>query len=142
MSEMSVRAQRIADQIQREIATLIQLEVNDPRVGMVSVTGVDVSNDLAHAKILFTVLNTHPGDEGLASDTLTDPGALDQLEIDENLKALRKASGFLRTLLAKRLRLRATPKIQFIHDSSVQRGQRLSVLIDDALAADRKLQDG
>ena len=142
MSEMSARAQRIADQIQREIATLIQLEVNDPRVGMVSVTGVDVSNDLAHAKILFTVLNTHQGDEGLVSDTLTDPGALDQLEIDENLKALRKASGFLRTLLAKRLRLRSTPKLQFIYDSSVQRGQRLSNLIDDALAADRKLQDG
>ena len=60
MSEMSARAQRIADQIQREIATLIQLEVNDPRVGMVSVTGVDVSNDLAHAKILFAVLNTLP----------------------------------------------------------------------------------
>jgi ribosome-binding factor A len=86
-------------------------------------------------------MNTHPGDEGLVSDTLTDPGALDQLEIDENLKALRKASGFLRTLLAKRLRLRSTPKLQFIYDSSVQRGQRLSDLIDDALAADRKLQD-
>ena len=109
---------------------------------MVSVTGVDVSNDLAHAKILFTVLNTYPGDEGLVSDTLTDPSALDQLEIDENLKALRKASGFLRTLLAKRLRLRSTPKLHFIYDSSVQRGQRLSDLIDDALAADRKLQDG
>ena len=142
MSEMSARAQRIADQIQREIATLIQLEVDDPRVGMVSVTGVDVSNDLAQAKILFTVLNTYPGDEGLVSDTLTDPGALDQLEIDENLKALRKASGFLRTLLAKRLRLRSTPKLEFIYDSSVQRGQRLSDLIDDALAADRKLQGG
>ena len=51
MSEMTARAQRIADQIQREIAVLIQLEVSDPRVGMVSVTGVDVSNDLAHAKI-------------------------------------------------------------------------------------------
>ena len=142
MSEMSARAQRVADQIQREIASLIQLEVNDPRVGMVSVTGVDVSNDLANAKILFTVLNTYPGDEGLVSDTLTNPGALDKLEIDENLKALRKASGFLRTLLAKRLRLRSTPKLQFIYDSSVQRGQRLSDLIDDALAADRKLQDG
>ena len=91
---------------------------------------------------MFTVLNTHPGDEGLVSDTLTDPGALDQLEIDENLKALRKASGFLRTLLAKRLRLRSTPKLEFIYDSSVQRGQRLSDLIDDALAADSKLQDG
>ena len=141
MSEMRARAQRIADQIQREIATLIQLEVNDPRVGMVSVTGVEVSNDLAHAKILVTVLNTHPGDEGLVSDILTDPGALEQLEIGENLKALSKASGYLRTLLARRLRLKSVPKSHFFYDSSVQQGQRLSDLIDHALATDRKLQD-
>tara|TARA_B100001115_G_C15603953_1_gene289338 strand:+ start:86 stop:514 length:429 start_codon:yes stop_codon:yes gene_type:complete len=141
VSELRARAQRIADQIKREIASLIQLEVNDPRIGMVSVTGVDVSNDLAHAKILFTVLNTHPGDEASMSKTLTDPGALDQLEIDENLNALRKASGFLRTLLAKRLRLRSVPKLEFIFDSSIQQGQKLSDLIDHALSADRKLRD-
>ncbi len=141
MSEMTARAQRIADQIQREIAVLIQLEVSDPRVGMVSVTGVDVSNDLAHAKIYITVLNSLAGDEQINADTLSEPGVLDQLEIEENLKALKKASGFLRTLLAKRLRLRVVPKLQFYYDSSIEQGQRLSDLIDDALAADRELQD-
>lgn len=141
MSEMTARAQRIADQIQREIAVLIQLEVSDPRVGMVSVTGVDVSNDLAYAKIYITVLNSLAGDEQINADTLSKPGVLDQLEIEENLKALKKASGFLRTLLAKRLRLRVVPKLQFYYDSSIEQGQRLSDLIDDALAADRELQD-
>ena len=141
MSEMTARAQRIADQIQRKIAVLIQLEVSDPRVGMVSVTGVDVSNDLAHAKIYITVLNSLAGDEQINADTLSEPGVLDQLEIEENLKALKKASGFLRTLLAKRLRLRVVPKLQFYYDSSIEQGQRLSDLIDDALAADRELQD-
>ena len=58
MNEVSSRAQRVADQIQRELANLIQLEVNDPRVGMVSITGVDVSRDLAHAKVHITVMNT------------------------------------------------------------------------------------
>ena len=141
MSEMTARAQRIADQIQREIAVLIQLEVSDPRVGMVSVTGVDVSNDLAHAKVYITVLNSLAGDEQVNADTLSEPGALDQLEIEDNLKALKKASGFLRTLIAKRLRLRVVPKLQFYYDSSIEQGQRLSDLIDDALAADRELQD-
>lgn len=141
MSEMTARAQRIADQIQREIAVLIQLELSDPRVGMVSVTGVDVSNDLAYAKIYITVLNSLAGDEQINADTLSEPGVLDQLEIEENLKALKKASGFLRTLLSKRLRLRVVPKLQFYYDSSIEQGQRLSDLIDDALAADRELQD-
>jgi ribosome-binding factor A len=108
---------------------------------MVSVTGVDVSNDLAHAKIYITVLNSLAGDEQINADTLSEPGVLDQLEIEENLKALKKASGFLRTLLAKRLRLRVVPKLQFYYDSSIEQGQRLSDLIDDALAADRELQD-
>jgi len=141
VSEMTARAQRIADQIQREIAVLIQLEVSDPRVGMVSVTGVDVSNDLAHAKIYITVLNSLGGDGQFNADTLSEPGVLDQLEIEENLKALKKASGFIRTLIAKRLRLRVVPKLQFYYDSSIEHGQRLSGLIDDALAADCELQD-
>jgi ribosome-binding factor A len=108
---------------------------------MVSVTGVDVSNDLAHAKIYITVLNSLGGDGQFNADTLSEPGVLDQLEIEENLKALKKASGFIRTLIAKRLRLRVVPKLQFFYDSSIEHGQRLSGLIDDALAADRELQD-
>lgn len=135
---MSSRAQRVADQIQREIAVLIQLEVNDPRVGMVSITSVEVSNDLAHARIFVTVLNTLTGDPDLNRDTLKQPGELDRREIDQNLEALNAASGYLRSLLAKRLTLRTVPKLRFFYDSSVERGQRLSSLIDEALEADRQ----
>ena len=137
MSEMSSRVQRVADQIQRELAMLIQMEVNDPRIGMVSVTGVNVSRDLAHANVYVTVLNTMTGSDVLNDSTLAAPSELDKLEIEENLKALRKASGYLRSMLAKRIELRSIPKLQFHYDESVERGQQLSNLIDDALAADK-----
>ena len=140
MTDISPRVQRVADQIQRELATLVQLEVKDPRVGMVSISGVDVSKDLAYAKIFITVLNTLSDDGEVNDSTLSAPGELDKLEIEENLKALKKASGFLRTMLAKRLRIRSVPKLEFHYDGSIERGQQLSSLIDDALAADRKLQ--
>ena len=120
---------------------MIQREVRDPRVGMVSVTGVDVSRDLAHAKIYVTVLNSLSGSEEINDSTLSQPGELDKLEIEENLKALNRAAGFLRTLLAKRLKLRTVPKLQFHFDGSVERGHQLSSLIDDALAADRKIHN-
>ena len=72
MSEQSPRLQRIADLIQRELAVLIQLEVNDPRVGMVSVTGVDVSRDLGHANVYVTVLNSPGGAEQPGAGCRTD----------------------------------------------------------------------
>ena len=136
MTELSPRLQRVADQIQRELAMLIQLEVNDPRIGMISVTGIEISRDMAHAKIFVTVMNSAAG-KGAEQDGSDTPGELDKLEIEENIKALNKAAGFLRSLLAKRLRLRTTPKLQFHYDNSVSRGKKLSSLIDDALAADR-----
>ena len=138
MPESSARLQRVGDQIQRDLATLIQMELNDPRVGMVSITGVDVSRDLALAKIYVTVLNSLGDDSEVNSETLAHPGDLEKLEIEDNVKALNKASGYLRTLLARRLKLRVIPKLQFIYDGSVERGRQLSNLIDDALAADRE----
>ncbi|HAJ77151.1 MAG TPA: 30S ribosome-binding factor RbfA [Gammaproteobacteria bacterium] len=136
---MSSRVQRVADQIHRELAMLIQMEVSDPRIGMVSVTSVNVSRDLAHANVYVTVLNTMTGSDVLNDSTLVAPGELDKLEIEENLKALRKASGYLRSMLAKRIELRSIPKLQFHYDESVERGQQLSNLIDDALAADKSM---
>ena len=136
---MSARAQRVADQIQREIAVLIQTEVNDPRIGMVSVTAVEVSRDLSYAKIYVTVLNSLSDGGAVTSSTLSAPGQLDKLEIDENLKVLNNATGFLRSLLAKRLILRSVPKLRFYYDGSVERGRHLSELIDKAIAADRDL---
>ena len=139
MIELSPRLLRVADQIQRELAMLIQLEVNDPRIGMVSVTGIDLSRDMAYAKIFVTVLNSVSG-TGDEIDNTAESGELDKLEIEENIKALNKAAGYLRSLLAKRLKLRTTPKLQFFYDNSVVRGQKLSTLIDDAIAADKDHQ--
>ncbi len=138
MAEVSARMQRVGDQIQRDLAALIQTELNDPRVGMVSITGVDVSKDLAAAKVYVTVLNSLGDDGEVNDDTLSSPGDLEKLEVEENLKALNKASGYLRTLLAQRLKLRSVPKLLFLYDGSVERGRQLSNLIDDALAADRE----
>jgi len=137
LPDVSPRVQRVADQIQRELASLIQMEVNDPRVGMVSVTGVEVSRDIAHAKVFVTVLNTLTEDSEINKSTLSEPGDLDKLEIKENIDALNKAAGFLRSLLAKRLSTRSVPKLRFFYDGSIARGQQLSSLIDSALAADQ-----
>lgn len=111
----SQRLRRVADQIQRELSGLLRAELKDPRVGMITLTGVEVSPDLAHAKVFFT--------------TLGDAEALAQTET-----GLKRAAGFLRAELGHRLKLRVTPEIRFIHDASVERGMRLSKLIDDAVA--------
>jgi ribosome-binding factor A len=142
MTGVSSRAQRVGDQIQKELASLIQLEVSDPRIGMVSITGVEVSRDLSHAKVFVTVMNTLSEDASVNQLTLSSPGELDRIEVEENIKALTKASGFLRTMLSKRLRTRIIPKLQFYYDNSIERGQQLSGLIDNALKADRALSSG
>ncbi|MDB3993480.1 30S ribosome-binding factor RbfA [Gammaproteobacteria bacterium] len=142
MTGVSSRAQRVGDQIQKELASLIQLEVSDPRIGMVSITGVEVSRDLSHAKVYVTVMNTLSEDASVNQLTLSSPGELDRIEVEENIRALSKASGFLRTMLSKRLRSRSIPKLQFFYDNSIERGQQLSGLIDNALKADRALSSG
>jgi ribosome-binding factor A len=112
------RRARIADQIQRELAELIRTELRDPRVGpMVTLTGVEMSRDQSHAKVFFTVL----GAEAAAR---------------EAGEGLHRAAGFLRTLLAHRLTTRSVPELHFEHDESVERGVRLSKLIDEANAGE------
>jgi len=111
------RAERVSDAVQQELAVLIRDEVRDPRVGMVSVTDVDVSRDLAYAKIHVTFI----GDQT-------------QKEIDEAMAALNGASGYLRKLLASSIKLRITPKLTFLFDESGRRGQHLSALIDYAIS--------
>ena len=108
------RQARIADQIQRELAELVRLEVRDPRVGMVTITGVELSRDQSHAKVYFTVL-------GAASDG------------EQAREGLQRAAGFLRTQLAHRLTTRTVPTLAFAYDESVERGVRLSRLIDEAV---------
>ena len=110
----AARHARIADQIQRELAELIRLEVRDPRVGMVTLTGVELSRDQSHAKVYFTVL-------GAPSDA------------EQAREGLQRAAGFLRSNLAHRLTTRKVPDLAFAYDESVERGVRLSRLIDEAV---------
>ena len=113
------RTLRIADQIQRELADLIRNELKDRRVGMITLTDVEVSQDYAHAKIFYTTLGSKE------DNFLTDKG-------------LERATGFLRSQLSHRLRLRVVPQLHFIYDESVERGIRLSQLIDKAVKQDEQ----
>jgi ribosome-binding factor A len=114
------RAQRVGDQIQRELAQLLRDEVKDPRVGRVTITEIEVSPDLSHAKVFFTHL---AGREHAA----------------EVVEALQHTAGFLRTALSHRLNLYSVPQLHFTYDDSIESGMRLSQIIDEAVAADRKL---
>ena len=107
------RPQRLGDLIQREVSDLIRLEVRDPRVGMITITSVDVSPDIKHAKIFFTVLEKE--------------------KLPATLEGLKRAAGFLRAQLAKRIKMYTTPELRFVYDESVERGDHLSRLIDAAL---------
>ena len=120
MAQEYSRTQRVADQIQRELAVLIQQEVKDPRVGMATVSAVEVSRDLSHAKVFVTILNAEEDAE----------------QIKESLKALNSASGFLRGQLGRRMQLRVVPSMRFHYDESLKRGNYLSNLIDQARSKD------
>ncbi|GAB4172769.1 MAG: 30S ribosome-binding factor RbfA [Rhodocyclaceae bacterium] len=115
-----MRPRRVAEQIRRELAALLHGEVKDPRVQLVTLTGVEVTPDYAHATVYFTAL--------------AQPGELSRIE-----EGLRHAAGFLRHELGRRIRLHDLPELHFAHDVSVERGVRLSRLIDEAVSADRKL---
>ena len=118
MAKEFSRSQRVAEQIRRELADLLQFEVKDPRIGRITVTEVEVSGDMAHAKVYYSA-----------------PPA--EQEAGELQKGLEKSAGFLRGQLAKRMLLRTVPQLHFIYDASIDRGMRLSRLIDEALAPER-----
>jgi len=114
------RTDRIAQQMQREIAELVRLRINDPRVRLVTITGVEVAGDYSHAKIFFTRLDG---------------------KHEEAQQGLESASGFLRSQLAHSIKLRVMPQLHFVFDSSVERGSHLSQLIDQAVASDHHHDD-
>ncbi|MCB1854428.1 MAG: 30S ribosome-binding factor RbfA [Halieaceae bacterium] len=122
MAKEYSRTQRVADYLQRELAALIQHELRDPRIGMVSITGVDVSRDLAHARVYFTAL-------GCDSDE----------DASEPAAALNKAAGFLRSQLSRDATMRSVPQLRFYFDTSVGQGRHLEELIRRATDADRQL---
>jgi len=115
----SQRAQRVGDQIQRELADLLATAVKDPRVGRVTVTHVEVGADLSHATVYFT----HLAGKEHAKEAIT---------------ALSRTAGFLRSALSQRIDLYSVPQLKFAYDDSIESGMRLSTLIDQAVAEDKK----
>ncbi|WP_252176971.1 30S ribosome-binding factor RbfA [Endozoicomonas sp. 4G] len=124
MAKEYSRTQRVADQIQKELAQLIQLEMKDPRLGMVTVSAVEVSRDLAFADVFVSFL-----------------GVDDQDNVDENLKVMQSAAGFLRSQLARSIKLRTIPQLRFRYDNSLRRGAYMNELIAKARSGDSDHQD-
>ncbi|MFN4292138.1 MAG: 30S ribosome-binding factor RbfA [Permianibacter sp.] len=114
------RTDRVGDEIQRELALLLQREVKDPRVPMTTVSGVKVSRDLLNANVYVTFLGRDNADQ-----------------INDAVKVLNHMSGFLRSMLAQRIRMRQLPRLMFHYDDSLVRGRHLSNLIDSAIASDQ-----
>ena len=113
------RAERVAEQIRRELAELIRLELKDPRVALVTLTDVEISPDYAHAKVFYT--------------SLAEAGQRADIE-----RGLKHASGFLRREIGRRVRIHHTPELHFVYDASVERGTQLSQLIDVAVKSDHR----
>ena len=113
------RTQRISDALQRELAVLIRDEIRDPRVGMVNVTGAEVSRDLSNAKVFVTFV-----------------GHDSEADSRKAAEVLNGAAGFLRNQVARSMELRATPKLRFVYDKSVRHGQHLEALIEKAVFDD------
>ncbi|MCA7014776.1 30S ribosome-binding factor RbfA [Dickeya dadantii subsp. dieffenbachiae] len=119
MAKEFSRTQRVAQEMQKEIAIIIQREVKDPRVGMATVSGVEVSRDLAYAKVFVTFLNDNEPEQ-----------------VKAGVKALQDASGFIRMLLGKAMRLRVVPELTFSYDNSLVEGMRMSNLVTKVVKRD------
>lgn len=119
MPKGPARSLRVADQIQRELAEIMRTELKDPRVAMITLTGVEVTADYAHAKVFYTLM-----------------GSAEQRA--ETTVGLKQAGGFLRSQLARRIKLHSIPQLHFVYDASVERGFELSRLIDDAVASSKE----
>jgi ribosome-binding factor A len=113
------RSDRVSDAIQRLLGQVIPNEIRDPRIGLVNINEVTVTRDMAYAKVYVTFVGRDDEKDSLAAAAL-----------------LNKASGFLRTFLAKELSMRTVPKLQFIYDKTSVKGQALSTLIERALKED------
>jgi ribosome-binding factor A len=125
MAKAFSRTQRVAQELQKEIAIILQREIKDPRLGMVTVSGVDLSRDLVYAKIFVTFLNDQ-----------------EQQQIDQGIRILNDAVGFIRTLVGKAMRLRVVPQLTFVYDNSLVEGMRMSNLVTDVVRKDNQRHNG
>ncbi|RYV03358.1 30S ribosome-binding factor RbfA [Shewanella sp. OPT22] len=120
MAKEFSRTRRIGQQLQQELAMVIQRDMKDPRIGMVTVNDVDVSRDLSFAKVYVTFFDENPE------------------QIQEKLAALTKASGYIRSLVAGRMKLRVMPELKFEYDSSLVEGMRMSTLVTEVVIKDQE----
>lgn len=124
MAKEYSRTSRVSQQIQKELARILQQEVKDPRIGMVTISGVDITRDLAYAKVFVTFLTI--GDQ----------------TNEESLEGLNAASGYIRKLLGKAMRLRIVPEVRFTFDETLTEGLRISELVSGAVKTDKtKLEE-
>ncbi|MEH6444352.1 MAG: 30S ribosome-binding factor RbfA [Oceanospirillaceae bacterium] len=119
MAKEYSRTQRISEQIQRDLAQLIQRDIKDPRLGMVTISFVKVARDLGYAEVYFTVM---PFGEQCEEDA-----------VSAACEVLKEAAGYLRTELAQQMQLRTVPKLRFHFDASIDRGRRLHSLIEQTV---------
>ena len=108
------RSDRVAEQVRRDLADLIRRDLKDPRVGMISLTAVELTPDYAHAKVFYATLNSE--------------------HLEEIERGLKRASGFLRRELGRRIHIHTLPELHFVYDNSIERGASLSLLINQASA--------
>ncbi|MGJ8691274.1 MAG: 30S ribosome-binding factor RbfA [Thalassotalea sp.] len=120
MARDYARTDRVAQEIQKEIAMIIQREVKDPRLGMVTVNEVEITRDLAYAKIFVTFFT------------------LEGQSAEESAKVLNDAAGYIRSLLAKRIKARIMPELRFVYDKSMVEGVKMTNLVNQAVADDER----
>ena len=122
MSKEFSRTQRVSQQLQKELAMILQREVRDSRLGMVTISDVEVSRDLAYAKVFVTFL------------------CVGEQTPESSLAALKEHEPQLRMMLGKRIRLRLTPEIRFTYDNTLVEGMRMSNLVSEVVSEDKRKQ--
>ncbi|AQS39351.1 ribosome-binding factor A [Shewanella psychrophila] len=122
MAKEFSRTRRIGQQLQQELAQVLQRDIKDPRVGMVTVNDVEVSRDLSYAKVFVTFFEE------------------DEKIVEEKLEALSSAAGYIRSLVAGRMKLRVMPELRFIYDASLVEGMRMSNLVTRIIHDDEAKQ--
>ena len=139
MAKEFSRSTKVAEQMQRELANLLMFEVKDPRVTMVTITAVEVTGDMAHAKIFYSA----PQAKQNAANTqnaANKPNLASHAKTLQTIQnGLEKSAGFLRTQVAKRMLLRTVPQLHFVYDESIDIGIKMAQLIDAARATDKNL---
>ena len=113
-----LRSDRMAEQLRRELAEIIQDEIKDPRVGFLSFTEVRMSRDLSHAVVYCSVLDSE--------------------QLHESIEVLNRAAGFIRKSIGRRIRARIVPTLKFVADESIIRGAAMDELISEAVASDSR----